>query len=489
MEVKFSNVFFERSIVFTSVTSLLFTVISVFTNLTVKSRQVFNGAVLILYAAAAILSLIFFLIFNNFFDSKSKSANHFRLFIFSMLFVGVGCVFLRGFVNPVALILVSIAEFFLYSVIFPPFYYYSDFEDQCAGKSGEKIAKDLYKDKFIGEDFLQHQKSTVFLFIVIQIFTLVFLCALPFITYSKSILTYVFAILFYISSFYAIFLLTIYKKEVYYAFMGFESQWNHRPNILKASVIILAICIFTSILLASNKALIKIDFKQSKVIFIENRPPKQYKQQLIPYTEPIEQIDLEGMFGEQKPMPNLEIIFKVLEILGITLIALGFLLFLTKPFVSGSFFSYMREHRIKDYFREFVTNFKEMLSNIFHKNRKKEAYAKTDAELLKKNIENFLKSAKKSKEKKAELDRLTTLFMKVIVWGEKHAIVYSSNLAPMEYSIKIADYLRSNAEAANVDTVLLTGRLFEKSLYSETLLTAEEEAEYKNAVTVIISME
>ena len=55
--------------------------------------------------------------------------------------------------------------------------------------------------------------------------------------------------------------------------------------------------------------------------------------------------------------------------------------------------------------------------------------------------------------------------MTVIVWGEKHAIVYSSNLAPMEYSIKIADYLRFNAQTANVDTVLLTGRLFEKSLY------------------------
>ena len=70
MEVKFSNVFFERSMIFTSVTSLLFTAISVITNLTYKSHPVFNEFALILYIAAAVLSLIFFLIFNYFFDSN-----------------------------------------------------------------------------------------------------------------------------------------------------------------------------------------------------------------------------------------------------------------------------------------------------------------------------------------------------------------------------------------------------------------------------------
>ena len=59
----------------------------------------------------------------------------------------------------------------------------------------------------------------------------------------------------------------------------------------------------------------------------------------------------------------------------------------------------------------------------------------------------------------------------------------------MEYAVMLADYLRLNVETANVDTVLLTGRLFEKSLYSDSLLTQAEEEEYKAAVMVIISQE
>ena len=489
MEVKFSNVFFERSMIFTSVTSLLFTAISVITNLTYKSHPVFNEFALILYIAAAVLSLIFFLIFHYFFDSKSKSANILRLFIFSMLFVGVGCVLLRGFVNPALLIILSMAAFFLYTIVFPPFYLYSDFEAQCEGKSGERIAKDLYKDKFIGEDFLQRQKSSSFVFLIIQIFIICFLSALPFITYQKTIFTYIFALLFFISSTFILHLLSIYKKEVYYAFMGFEAQWNHRGNILRFSVMMIAAGLIFGAVLSSNKALVKLNLKQRDFIYVEKQKPKTPPHIEIPEAPPADNLDLENMFGEYKPIVNLEVLFVILEILGVALIVFGVLLFLARPFVSGSFFEYMRQRRIKDFFREFITNFREMMKEFFHRGKKREAYVKTDSEMLKKSIEAFLKSAKKSKEKKAELDRLTTLFMKVIDWGERHAVPYSQNLAPMEYAVMLADYLRFNVETANVDTVLLTGRLFEKSLYSESLLSAEEEKEYKNAVSIITSME
>ena len=489
MEVKFSNVFFERTMIFSSVTSLLFTAISIFTNLTSKSKPIYTESALLLYVAAAILSLIFFLIFNYFFDSKSKSANIFRLFIFSMLFVGIGCVLLRGFVNPAVLIILSIIAFFLYTIVFPPFYYYSDFEAQCEGKSGERIAKDLYKDKFVGEDFLQKQKSSTFVFLIIQLFVLCFLCALPFITYQKTILTYIFALLFFLSSTFIMHLLSIYKREVYYAFMGFEEQWSHRQNILRFSVLLIAIGLLFGAAFSSNKALVKLNLKQRDFYYVEKRPPKPVQHIEIPEAPPAENLDLENMFGEYKPIINLEVLFVILEILGIALIAFGILLFLARPFVSGSFFEYMRQHRIKDFFREFMTNFKELMWDFFHRKKNKEAYVKSDSQMLKKTIEAFLKSSKKTKEKKAELDRLTNLFMKVIDWGQRHAVPYSQNLAPMEYSEKLADYLRLNAEAANVDTVLLTGRLFEKSLYSDRLLTRNEEDEYKKAVLIITSAE
>ena len=86
-------------------------------------------------------------------------------------------------------------------------------------------------------------------------------------------------------------------------------------------------------------------------------------------------------------------------------------------------------------------------------------------------MEEFLKASKKSKEKKAELDRLTRQFMRIIDWGSENGVEYTKNLAPAEYT-----------QLLNNDKAIEAGLLFEKALYDKECLTKEEEKSFINAV-------
>ena len=89
-------------------------------------------------------------------------------------------------------------------------------------------------------------------------------------------------------------------------------------------------------------------------------------------------------------------------------------------------------------------------------------------------MESFLQKSKKSKEKRAELDRLSRVFVKLIDWGEEHNISYTKNLAPAEYT---ALFHNKNADIA--------GLLFEQALYAKEPLSKEQEDDFNKAVSSV----
>ena len=101
-------------------------------------------------------------------------------------------------------------------------------------------------------------------------------------------------------------------------------------------------------------------------------------------------------------------------------------------------------------------------------------------------MQDFLKKAKRSKEKTAEIDCLTKQFMRLIDWGEAHKIHYRANLAPAEYTDLIAQYFQTedNKEAASN-----AGQLFEKALYDKEVLTAEEEKLFIESIKKVLQCE
>ena len=95
---------------------------------------------------------------------------------------------------------------------------------------------------------------------------------------------------------------------------------------------------------------------------------------------------------------------------------------------------------------------------------------------------DFLKKAKRSKEKTAEIDRLTKQFMRLIDWGESQGIKFKETFAPAEYTNLISEKVDATEKKAAASNA---GKLFEKALYDKCTLTEDEEALFLKSLTII----
>ena len=489
MEIKFESKLYERFLIFVTNSSFFLMILSIISDF-LNSFGKNNPVNFLHYIFIFGISLAYFLIFENSFSSKSKAANQIRFFIFFILLIGLICFVFRYVINGFIIIPLSAAMFFIYSTFFEAYFYHDDFEEQCENKPGDKLKVELFNEKFIGEDSLKSIKSLKNFLFILNLMFILFLCFLPFVSYKYSILTFIFSFLFLAGSFSNILLLTVFQKEIYYAFMGFEKQWSHRKNIILFSIILVAAALLLGFLLSSGKALVTVDwlkglFKQ-KPIQIEKREPVQNFGDFpkIDLTQDFPLMELPDV----KPNKALEIILLIIEIILAGLASFLVIYFLVKPFLSKDFFSHLRKNNLKSSFRNFIEKFKDFLMRIFNFKFKKVAYSTTDSNIFKKNINDFLKSGKKTKEKKAELDRLTNIFVKLIAWGSRNNITYTKNLAPAEYTDRIVDYFRKIEQLNNIVYANKAGLIFEKALYSKDLLTKDEESDFKDSVNRIISM-
>lgn len=488
MEIKFESKLYERFLLFITNTSFFLMVLSVISDF-LNSFGKNNPVNFLHYIFIFGISLTYFLIFENSFSSKSKGANQIRFFIFFILFIGFLCFIFRAIINGFIMIPLSSAMFFTYSTFFETFFYHDDFEEQCENKPGDKLQVELFNEKFIGEDCLKSIKSLKnFLFIVNIIFIL-FLCMLPFVSYKYSFFTFIFSFIFLASSFSNILLLTVFQKEIYYAFMGFEKQWSHRKYIIILSSIFVTAALLLGIIFSSGKALISLDGFKS---LFKPKPIQIEKKEPLRNFGDFPKIDLSEDFPlmelpDIKPNKAAEIILLIVEIILAGLASFLVIYFLVKPFLSKDFFHHLKINNLKSSFINFIEKFKEFLRKVFNFRFKKVVYSTTDSSLFKKNINDFLKSTKKSKEKKAELDRLTSIFVKLIAWGSRNNIPYTKNLAPAEYTDRIVDYFRKSEQLNNVIFANKAGLIFEKALYSKDLLSKNEENDFKDSVNSIIS--
>lgn len=489
MKIKYSHKFYERFLIFCSITSFFLLFISILANIPVEKIKFDIGNVRVLYLIIILLNIFYFIIFNFFVSSNITGSNIFRLGFFTLLFVTAISLIFSSYINILVFLIFSLFEFIFYNLYFIPFYFYSDFLHQCENKTGEKIAKDLFQNKFIGEDFLKNQKTTKFTIYIFMLIVLFFLGFLSFLDLKINLISYIFAFLFYLSSFLLTHVLSIYKNDVFYAFLGFDEQWEHREKILKFSFLFIFLVFCLSFCLSSNKAFFKFNFDEK--IIVVNQPPKiQYSTSEEPdvFIEK-DTFDFSQFDDDKEPNKFLIILSYIIETFLILLVVFGFFVFVTKPFVSGSFLEYMKKHKLSDYFREFIKNFRNMIFEFLHKKKNKSAYAKTDSKSFKNTLEEFLKSSKKSKEKKQELDRLTNLFVKIIDWGNSHSIFYKKNLAPLEYSKEISNYFKNIHNNDFAEKIILIGILFEKALYSNELLLEDEERKYNDYIKMIINLD
>ena len=492
MKISFASKLFERFMIFLTTSSFFLLIVTIISDVfSVNDKK--NPINFLVYFAVFGLSIFYFFIFENHFSSKSKGSNIIRFVIFLTLFVVVVCFSLPEILAPAVVIPVSIFMFFFYSTLFEPYYYHDDFEEQCEGKSGEKLGNDLYHDKFTGEEVLKAIKNTKGLITVFAVIIGICICALPFTLYRFSFLTYIFSICFFGGCAYNLLLLTTYQKEIYYAFMGFEKQWDQRKTVILYSSAIIGATFLLSLLFSSNYALLKADyFRKLFGLFdkpprqIEKIEPKQYGE--MPVIPAMQDFHINDVLPDVKPNKNMEIIIFIIEILLALFLTILVLYFLLKPFRNHEFMDYLKNKKLKQIWKDFFSNLKELFIKIFSFRFKKTVYTTTDTSFFKKNVQDFIKKSKKSKEKKAELDRLTSQFVKLIEWGTRSGIQYKQNLAPAEYTDLITYQLKEKGFAEYVKPTTKCGSLFEKALYSFELLTHEEETDFKDSIKLVISL-
>ena len=192
-------------------------------------------------------------------------------------------------------------------------------------------------------------------------------------------------------------------------------------------------------------------------------------------------------FGlDVKPNIILEIIFEFIKYAAIVAIAGAVLYFFIKPFFTRHWRVFWSEGKLIRFLRDVWSDIKNFFRFIFSKDDSSQAYSTVQAKSFQDSMLDFLKKAKRSKEKTAEIDRLTKQFMRLIDWGEAHKIHYRVNLAPAEYTDLIAKYFQTedNKEASSN-----AGQLFEKALYDKEVLTAEEEKLFIESIKKVLQCE
>ena len=285
-------------------------------------------------------------------------------------------------------------------------------------------------------------------------------------------------IIFFIALFFCFFILGLYKNDVFFGFLGFKNYISNERRLLRSVVIILIAAVISGAFLSSNKALIKLSLKPGPAPEINNQI------QELPQYAPSEYRELaetfEEMYADKKniiPDWVFELIYGIIKWSLIAVLVTGVIIFFFKPFFTAHWKQFWKEGRFIRFLKHIFEEFKEFLRYAFTRTNLDESYAAVSDEGKKfgEGIKDFLKRAGRSKEKNAEIDRLTKYFMRLIDWGQLHEIKYRPNLAPAEYT-----------DLINSDAAKLAGSLFEKALYDKNVLTAEEEKQFVEAVEAVI---
>lgn len=464
MEIGFLNRFFERIMIFVSVISLSFGILSFF------SGNIFD------YVLPFIFCVVYTLIMEFSMTSKITFGLHLWFFI---LAGAVAAFFCRMFSYTLTIFYVIPACLFEYVAcvaFFKVYVIHDDFEEQCEGKERQVLQTELFNNRFISEDFLAAARGLKHIMLISGGILLLVITLLNIIHAHVSTATYIYVFVYLFSIFIHGQLLNQYRKEIYFAFLGLEAIFLFRGITLVLAVGIALACLAAGFLLSTNYALLKPDYFSWLFKFFHTDTPMQTGEQKIveiPVFDPTESELAEFLAAQTNENP---IFGKILNILGIAIVASLFFYFMIRPIWATSWRQLFSGKNISLILEKVKQSFIEILKNLLNLRKHKTPYASTQGEIFKATMSDFLKTSKKSRQKRAELDRLTAIFMDLIEWGEQNGFTYTPNLAPAEY-----------AQLIKLQDARDAGNIFEKALYSETLLSKEEEQEFKDKVHKVIS--
>ena len=473
MQISYFHKLVERFLIFAVISSFIFCVLSFIHDIAVFNDK--NIISVFTFLAVLITQLISFLVITIYFNEKSKTYNFVRFLAFYLILIVVILFFTSRWINAPIVFIATAVQTILYFKIYEPFFEHDCFEEQCVAKNNTSLQKELYdynmhlSDSAIG--YRQNRTMFVILGGILSIFP--GLCIASKISYS--IISVSLLITYFVCAGAHFFLYAYYVREAAFASNGFSNVFNFRLRTIGTSVIIFALCFLTGILVSSNHSPLKLYYLLYFLRLFKFKGgdadiPQPAEPELDEYEKRLREIQSYSAAMTDTNTKGQD----YFAILCATFFIISIAWFFLKPFVSKHFYSFVRNTDLIGIIKRFFDNLKEFFKSFFRPRLKHGAILGQHSSTFMDEMNELLRKSKKSKEKRAELDRLSRIFVKLIDWGESHGIIYTKNLAPAEYT---ALFHNKNADIA--------GMLFEQALYAKEPLTKEQEEDFNKAVNVV----
>lgn len=492
MTINFNSRFAQRFLIFFNVLMCAVTICTIMSEFVIKNGMQENGytsfSTIFLphFIYILVLEIIYVFIMQIFIRADTKVSFHARMLpLFLTLSLILSFVLKNTFIA-LYVFFTTLFQYLLTSTLFTSFILHDNFEKVVENKKGLELQSTLAKDKYVAQEFVQNISNIKTILIIVSII----LSALSMISNAafsnKNIIPFICTFIYILSAFGISQLLSIYEREIYYAFLGFEKIFDMRTVIFFFSMIFVFICLLIGLLLSSNNQLLKKEyfdwffnlFKREKpLVHVENQPLPPVSDNFADSVSPGKLLST-----AEKPNLVLQLIIKIIQYSLLAGIIIGVLVFLFKPIFDKSLGIELKKHNFKQILSEFFQKMLNMFRDFFGKKREFVPYATVGTQSFKFQMSDMLGKTKKSKEKKAELDRLTKEFVKIISWGEQQQVLFKKNHAPAEYTEILYSF-------SKINDLHKIGFLFEKALYSKDLLSKDEEKEYKECIQKVLETE
>ena len=416
--------------------------------------------------------LAFLLIHQIFAKEKIKPYLHSVVIFFYVLFAVFICWITRQLNLPYILIPFLVIQYLLQYTLNNLYVYHDSFIKECGQLHGKDLEAHLFHNNLSAIDFGAKAKVAQYLLTILPLAMVLIIYVFLRSGHSLTLFSLIFILLFFAGDFFNFFMIGLFRNDVFFGFLGFRNYINNKKRLLRSVLVILgAACIF-GLFFSSNNALIRITVGMMPAPLVSEQHTEIGQYEPMEFYNPAE--DLAKLFPEKKriiPEWFWDLLFGIIKWAAISALCLGVIIFLLKPFFSAHWKEFWKEGRLFKFLKSVFRDIREFIRSIFTRSAPDQPYATVQSQKFGEGIKDFLKKAGRSKEKNAEIDRLTKHFMKLIDWGQAHEIKYSQNLAPAEYTALFKN------ESAD-----LAGKLFEKALYDKNILTAEEEKQFIECV-------
>ena len=475
MTINLGKRFFETFIYFLS--SLFFTLFCFFSfslvsGFMTKNQIIFEVLMLVIFSTlnmAIILTL---------YREKVTSLGFSRVLLFYVIFLIVVAFGIKKIsysnIAAVSFVPFVLINYFYFVYNYKSLNLYHNFEEQCVGLSKKELKEKLYHNNTIALDYSQSIKSSIVSQLIFAILCILIFIAEKNIYHQNSFTVGITLVLHLICVFLMFIFFCTNKNEVFYAFLGFDNIFKYRKKIVKASFIICLISIVFSLFISSDSAILNYKFILAilKKIFVVESPIIQ-KTDIKSFNEPeFPPLILEPSLYDENNNYIFELIGIIIQLFFALLVVFLILMFLFKPLFNEKFINFIKNNKLKLYFKNFFNTLKKIIKSIFFGSSiELQKYTTVESKSFYDNISEFLKKSKKSKAKKEELDRFTKKYMKLVDWAKSKEITYKKTYGPLEFCKMI-----------NVDSAVKAGEIFEKALYSFELVSEAEEIEFNKLI-------